>query len=432
VATPLSAPFVLLISIDGFADFYWRDERVKAPTLRALAEDGAVADGVRAVFPSTTWPTHVSLVTGVTPARHGVVANHVLNRATRRAEDLTGDPIYDADALLKAPTVYDRAAAAGLKVAAVDWPATRRSASLAFNLPFFKDQRVFETQTTPAVWAELEAAGFPVDRQGEWALLPKRFMKDTMVADVAAHAVHRHAPDMLMVHFLCADSHQHLYGPRAPEVFWAIEHVDGCIRRLLDALPDRVRDRAAVVVVSDHGFLPVERDIRPNVRLRRLGALRGDGASGFSGEACFVMNHGAGYLYALDGDAAAVRSLTAELAKMDGVAATWPRERFAELGLPADHAMLPDAVFEAKPGYQFSDETAGEDENGAPKYRGTHGQRPDAPGNAAFFMASGAGIRRGAKLGRIESRDVAPTLATLLGVPMPDVEGRVLTEIADV
>jgi predicted AlkP superfamily pyrophosphatase or phosphodiesterase len=256
-------------------------------------------------------------------------------------------------------------------------------------------------------------------------------MKDTMVADVAAHVVHRHAPDMLMVHFLCADSHQHLYGPRAPEVYWAIRHIDACIGRLVAALPAATRERAAIIVASDHGFLPVERDIRPNVRLRRLGALRGDGATGFSGEACFVMNHGAGYLYALDGDAAAVEALTGEIEEMDGVAAAWPRERFAELGLPTEHPMLPDAVFEARAGYQFSDETAGEDENGAPKFRGTHGQRPDAPGNAAFFMASGAGIRRGGKLGRIQSRDVAPTLATLLGLAMPDVEGRVLSEIIE-
>jgi predicted AlkP superfamily pyrophosphatase or phosphodiesterase len=404
---------------------------VTAPRLRALAERGAVADGVTAVFPSTTWPTHVSLVTGVGPARHGVVANHVLNRATRRAEDLTGDPIYDASAILSAPTIYDRAAATGLTVAAVDWPATRHSPSLAFNLPFFKDQRVFEAHTARAVWDELRAAGFPVERQGEWALLPKRFMKDTMVAGVAAHVVYRHAPDMLLVHFLCADSHQHLYGPRTPEVYWAIQHIDACIGRLLDALPASTRERTAVVVVSDHGFLPVERDIRPNVRLNRLGALRGDPEHGFSGEACFVMNHGAGYLYALDGDTRALHSLADEIAKMDGVAGAWPRERFGALGLPSAHRMLPDVVFEAKVGYQFSDEVAGDDENGTPKFRGTHGQRPEAPGNAAFFMASGAGIRRGVTLTRIQSRDVAPTLATLLGVPMPDVEGRVLSEVLD-
>ena len=46
-------------------------------------------------------------------------------------------------------------------------------------------------------------------------------------------------------------------------------------------------------------------------------------------------------------------------------------------------------------------------------------------------MASGAGIRRGTKLGPVESRDVAPTLATLLGLTMPDVEGRVLSEVLD-
>jgi predicted AlkP superfamily pyrophosphatase or phosphodiesterase len=382
-----------------------------------------------AVFPSTTWPTHVSMLTGVRPARHGVVANHVLNRGSRRAEDLTGDPIYDATALLTAPTVYDRAAAAGLRVAAIDWPATRRAPSLAFNLPFFKDQRVFETQTARQVWEELSSAGFPMDRQGEWAALPKRFMKDAMVAEVGAHVVRRHAPDLLLIHFLCVDSHQHLYGPRSPEAYWAIEYVDGCIGRLLAALPAATRESMTVLVVSDHGFLAVERDIRPNVRLARLGAVRGDPVAGFSGEACFVMNHGAGYLYALDADAGGLRALAESIASMEGVAAMWSRSRFGELGLPAEHPMLPDAIFEAKPGYQFSDETAGADENGPPKYRGTHGQRPEAPGNAAFFMASGAAIKPGAQPGAIQSRDVAPTVATLLGLTMPDVEGRTLGEI---
>ena len=397
--------------------------------LRALGERGAVADGMTTVFPSTTWPTHASLVTGVMPARHGVIANHILNRATRRAEDLTGDPIYDAGALLTAPTVYDRATAAGLTVAAIDWPATRHAPSLAFNLPFFKDQHVFETQSARAVWEELAAAGFPMTSQGDWALLPKRFMKDTMVADVASHVVERHAPDMLLVHFLCADSHQHLYGPRSAEAYWALEHIDTCIGRLLKGFPPVLRRRTTVCIVSDHGFLPVERDIRPNVRLKHLGAVGGDGTAGFSGEACFVANSGAGSLYALDGDPDALDMLAGEIARMEGVAAMWPRGRFREVGLPSEHGMLPDVIFEAKPGYQFSDETTGEQENGAPKYRGTHGQRPDAPGNLAFFLASGVGVAQHAKLARIESRDVAPTLAAILGVAMPDVEGRTLTEI---
>ena len=61
------------------------------PVLRSLAERGTVAaGGMATVFVSTTWPSHVSLVTGVGPRAHGVVSNHILNRATARAEDLTG------------------------------------------------------------------------------------------------------------------------------------------------------------------------------------------------------------------------------------------------------------------------------------------------------------------------------------------------------
>jgi hypothetical protein len=405
---------VVVISIDGFAAFYWRDPAARMPALRGLAERGAVAAGVEPVFPSTTWPTHTTLVTGVSPRVHGVVANYVLNRRSCRQEDLTGDPVYDAPDLLRAPTVYDRAHAAGLRTAAVDWPATRNSRTLHFNLPFFKDQRVFETQTARAVWEELSALGYPMDRQGEWAQLPKRFLKDAMVARVAGHVVHRHAPDLLLLHFLCVDSLQHLYGPRSPEAYWAVEYVDGLIARVLAELPADT----TVFVVSDHGFLPSTQEIRPNVRLRQLGAER---------EARFVMNHGAGALYALEAGPLAVTQLTAEIAKMEGVSGAWTSAEFGDLGLPApsDNALVADAMFEALPGYAFGDD-AGAETHGAPKYLGNHGQRAIYPDNHALFLAAGPTIRAGVQLPTIRSRDVAPTVAASLGVRMDGIEGAAL------
>jgi predicted AlkP superfamily pyrophosphatase or phosphodiesterase len=403
---------VIVISIDGFAAFYWSDPQARLPTLRRLAERGAVAAGVETVFPSTTWPTHVSLMTGVSPRVHGVVANHIFNRRTRGPEDLTGDPVYDAPDLLRAPTVYDRAHAAGMRTAAIDWPATRNARTLDFNLPFFKNQRVFETQTARAVWEELRDLGYPMDRQGEWAQLPKRFMKDAMVASVAAHVVQSHAPDLLLMHFLCVDSLQHLYGPRSPEAYWALEYVDGLIGRFLDGLAGDT----TVFVVSDHGFLPSTREIRPNVRLRKLGAER---------EARFVMNHGAGALYALDGDATAIAQLAAEIAKMEGVSGAWTAAQYATLGLPtpADNALAADAMFEAAPGNAFGDDAMGEEEYGAPKYLGNHGQRPIYPDNRALFVAAGPAIRSGVRLPIIRSRDVAPTVAASLGVRLEGIEG---------
>jgi predicted AlkP superfamily pyrophosphatase or phosphodiesterase len=414
-------PRVIIISIDGFAAFYWRDPLVRAPVLRRLAERGALAVGMETVFPSTTWPTHASLVTGVSPRAHGVVANHILNRKTLAPEDLTGDPIYDAPDLLRAQTVYDRAHAAGLRTAAIDWPATRNATTLDFNLPFFKDQHVFETQTARGVWEELRALGYPLHRQGEWAQLPKRFYKDEMVASVAGHVARRHEPTLLLLHFLCVDSFQHLYGPRSPEAYWAIEYVDGLIGRFLASLPTAVMDQTSVFVVSDHGFLPSTREIRPNVRLCRLSAL---------GEARFVMNHGAGALYRLDADERALEQLAREIEKMEGVSGMWSAADYPALGLPApaDHPQVADVMFEAAPGYSFGDTSEGENEHGAPKYLGTHGQRPTYADNAAFFLASGAGIARGREIAQIKSRDVAPTVARVLGVDMGAVEGSVLEQ----
>ena len=115
---------------------------------------------------------------------------------------------------------------------------------------------------------------------------------------------------------------------------------------------------------------------------------------------------------------------------MEGVSGMWPAGDYAVLGLPApaDHPQVADAMFEAAPGYSFGDADAGEDEHGAPKYLGTHGQRPSYADNAAFFLAAGAGIARGREIAQIRSRDVAPTVARLLGLTMADVEGRVLDE----
>jgi predicted AlkP superfamily pyrophosphatase or phosphodiesterase len=312
----------------------------------------------------------------------------------------------------------------------VDWPATRNAGTLPFNLPFFKDQRVFETQTARAVWEELSARGYPMHRQGEWAQLPKRFYKDEMVGSVAAHVARRHEPHLLLVHFLCVDSFQHLYGPRSPEAYWAIEYVDGLIGRLLASLPTATADATTVFVVSDHGFLPSTREIRPNVRLRRLGALRIDDAGRMTGEARFVTNNGAGALYGLAGDAGAVDDLARAIAAMEGVSGMWTSADFGMLGLPApaDHHLVADVMLEAAPGYSFGDTADGDDEHGVPKYLGTHGQRPTYADNAAFFLAAGAGIVTGRALPMIRSRDVAPTVAHALGLTLGSVEGVVLED----
>src|ERR1700681_2838222 len=75
---------VVIISVDGLAAFYMDDPKAEMPTVRALANAGASASMMKVSAPSVTWPNHTTLVTGVTPARHGVVGNDYYDRDRRK------------------------------------------------------------------------------------------------------------------------------------------------------------------------------------------------------------------------------------------------------------------------------------------------------------------------------------------------------------
>src|ERR1043165_5124764 len=95
---------VVLVSIDGLAASYLDDPRADMPTIRKLAKSGAVAKGMITSFPSVTWPAHTSLVTGVQPARHGVIGNSVWSRKLDRPLVYIGDPELTKAEAVKVPT----------------------------------------------------------------------------------------------------------------------------------------------------------------------------------------------------------------------------------------------------------------------------------------------------------------------------------------
>jgi len=69
---------VVLLSIDGLKPDYVLDadrHGLKVPNLRRLVAEGAAATGVQGVTPTVTYPSHTTLVTGVSPAIHGILNN---------------------------------------------------------------------------------------------------------------------------------------------------------------------------------------------------------------------------------------------------------------------------------------------------------------------------------------------------------------------
>src|SRR4051812_7262263 len=75
-----TTPHVVIISIDGLKpDIYRRQRTADIPTLNELAERGASAAGVVGVFPTVTYPSHTTIITGVRPALHGIYTNRMLD-----------------------------------------------------------------------------------------------------------------------------------------------------------------------------------------------------------------------------------------------------------------------------------------------------------------------------------------------------------------
>jgi predicted AlkP superfamily pyrophosphatase or phosphodiesterase len=413
---------VVIVSIDGFSAALAADPTLRLPALRGLAARGVAAAGLRPAFPSVTWPCHTTLVTGTAPARHGILGNEVLDRASGRVLFHEGDV---CDTPPRVPTLWDATAAAGRSSAALCWPKTRGVTALSDNVPEFLDQELFEAWASRPLWKEARALGLPVDRYAGWstvrALSP---LQDWLTLQLARHVLRRRPPDLLLVHFLMVDSFQHEFGPASPEARWALEHADELLATLLADLEASGRlERTNVIVVGDHGFVEVAHRALPNDALRAAGLLRLGGDGHVTGEARVIANGGSAHVYVTPGRGN-VERVRDVLAAAPGVAEVVGAEAFADLGLPqpGEDPTQGDLVLHAAEGWFFTRHATPEQAATALDYRGTHGHRPDDPRLHAGFVAAGPSIVSGARVGVLDQREVAPTAAAMLGLSLPTAE----------
>ena len=107
-AAQAPAPSVLMISVDGLRpDYVTAADKhgLKIPALRRFVTEGAFAEGVEGVIPTVTYPSHTTLITGVWPAKHGILSNTIFDplRAGQSAwywyaEDIRVPSLWDAAA----------------------------------------------------------------------------------------------------------------------------------------------------------------------------------------------------------------------------------------------------------------------------------------------------------------------------------------------
>jgi predicted AlkP superfamily pyrophosphatase or phosphodiesterase len=429
--------FVIVVSIDGLPADYFNEPAAVMPTLHAMAKKGARAERMVSVFPTVTWPNHTSMVTGVSPARHGVIGNVYYDRATRQNVDLIWDPVFDKEDIVKVPTVYDVAHLAGLKTAGIAWPSARNAKHLDWQVPCVIDTELLERYTTPSLHTAFEKIGVKWEHKAEWNKVDGggKAMWDWMHTQVAKQVVIEHRPNLLFLHIDAVDSLQHRSGRNHPEGYWAANLADHYLREIVEATQAAgIADRTTFIVVSDHGFYNYVQQINGNAVLRDMGLIKTAGNRVVEGRVHYLSMTGGAGIYVLDeaNREQITRDLIEKFKTVEGIAAVIDTAEMVRLGLPSASAdaRAPDLMLSAAEGYSFSSSSAAQDAiMPISRVKGAHGYLPGQPKLYATFVAFGAGIQPGVTLPEVRNVDVAPTVAALLGLEMKDVEGRVLKEI---
>ncbi len=408
---------LVLLSVDGLRPDLYRapEHRDRFSNLTSLEKAGASAEAVESIYPSTTYPAHATIVTGLPPCAHGIYSHLASLDPTEKAR-----PWCWFARALRAPALWDVARASGRRTAGLSWPVSA-GAGIDYNMPEIWNPAVadphrdFQTpalHSTPGLFASVAQELMPMLGTAD---------PDQLRGEAALHLWKHYRPDLLLVHFVWYDAQAHAFGPDSPQALTALESADHAIGKIRDAVSSE--PEVTLVVVSDHGFVPVEKEVAPllvfaeqglfargadgSLALRRLGAVSAGGSMA---------------VYWLEKPSADDRRRLA--AAVDQLRTTGAVQEVVERrqldALEAD----PDAelMLEASPGFCFSERMEGPAVSDTPKDRGTHGYLPSRPGMEAMFTAVGREIAPGKNLGRISLKQIAPTLTRLMGLP-PDILG---------
>ena len=416
---------VVLISIDGLKPDYVLEadkHGLKIPNLRRLVREGAYSTGVTGALPTVTYPSHTTMVTGVAPSRHGILANSPFDPY---GKNMSGWYWYAED--IKMPTLWDAAANAGIVTASVDWPVTV-GANIRYNIVQYwraetpDDKKIIRALSTPGLFNEAEAAVGPYPEGNDYTVAA-----DKRRAAFMAYVIEKKKPGFITCYFSGLDTDQHDAGPYSKKAFAGLEEIDSLVGLIRAAAERAGGGRAIVCVVSDHGFIQTDKVININSALREAGLLTVDEKGKLKSWRAIGWYAGGSIAVMLaNKDDAEAREKTREVLKRlsdaNGIHRVVESDEAARMGGFTGAAF----VLCAKSGYRFGgDLNAPVTQAGRPG--GTHGYFPELKEMDASFFIAGPGIAPG-NLGRIRMIDIAPTLARLMKVKLPTAEGRNVIE----
>ncbi len=356
---------VVLISLDGFRWDYI--EKHGAENLKRIAMQGTRAQFMRPVYPTKTFPNHLSIVTGLLPSNHGVVDNHFCDKAREQCYEM-GDGLEDSTWLSGIP-LWNLAEMQGVKAATYFWPESDarfngRTASYYYHYSKYSD---YQNR---------------INQMVQWLELPES-----------------ERPEFIAGYFSLVDSKGHKFGPNAQETKEAVQRVDELIGQFDRRLAELKLD-VNLILVSDHGMSQV--DPEKAILVKELGVSEND----------FAILNGATkvHFYKKPTSTVSIDDIKKQLmSESAGRYDVLSKETLLERGIK-DDSRLADILIETTAPRTFKYKRPST-EHGMHGYAFTKDM-------GAIFIAKGPAFKRGFELTEVNNLDVYPTVAKILGLKL--------------
>lgn len=414
----------------------------KKPNFSRLFADCAQVGRVCTVYPSITYPAHVSIMTGCRPGRHGVVTNGEFKTTPG------GTKWHLYSSAVKAEDIFAAARRAGCTTASVYWPVTGCNPNVDYliNEYFFPDP----AENIEAGFAKFGANAdtlrvirenmhrYPASFRNRVGKLGIHHTFDHFINGCACSLIRCHEPDLLLIHNCFLDTLRHRHGVFNDYVREGLDQTDLWLGELMEAMEaaGTLAD-TNFILLSDHGQMDFVRRLKFNVLLRRGGFVDVDENGTVTGWRAFAQSNGMSATVFLKNpeDVALRQQVFDYLCKLRseevwGIGGIRTEAEAREsYGMYGDFAFLVETDGYTAFGDGWMDPLVNPvDLSDYRLGQATHGYEPEK-GPQPVFVASGPAFRPGAYLDCASVIDEAPTIAAILGTDMPEAEGRCLREL---
>ena len=418
-------------------------DRMKSmPNFVRLFQNAARVNEIHGIYPSLTYPAHVSMMTGCRPGKHGLFTNDEMS--------LTGGPVrwHYYSRAIQVEDIYAAAKRAGCTTASVFWPVTGGNPNIDWllNEYCFDDvpirdvenayARMGANEETLQIVRENEPL-LPWDRENAHGQFRVKDEFDDFLMACACGMIRRFQPDLMLIHNCLIDTLRHGCGVFNDAVTFGLAQEDFWLGDLIGAMEDAgTLDNTNFILVSDHGHMNYTRRHHINVLLRREGFIDVDGEEKITDWRAFAQANGMSSVIVMKDpdDRETYEKLGAFLLKLADEGVWGFRKVYTEPEMREKYGTYGNfAYFLETDGFTaFGEKWTGPfSVINKTDYRwdkASHGYEPEK-GPQPVFLATGPAFRPGAVLERAELIDEAPTIAAIFGQQLPQAEGRCLSEL---